>query len=663
MYNYKINSDVEISGDLKIKSVSYMLLDTKINTNSDNLLSNSSAGFYVKPYTVHNVISSESGNIIVQLDDGLYVEKMKDIEINISKEAGNNISNNTDGLFIPKYIPTIDSASDNIVSFDDGYFANSYDSLTVKISAEEGNKITNDGGLYIEKQESSTVLLNPESNNEIKNNNGLYLKDAALKLSTKANNAIVEKENGLYLEEVTFKDDVKISSESDNSLIDNDGLYVKDTEQKLSTKENNNLVMKDDGIYLAGSNASVDISPNKNNRIFDSEGLFAYKNPDYSKIDISKTTNNRLKVVSDGLYVSPDQIDVSVKPTNIPITSYPKDMYGNGVMVSELALTSYPADSYKFAGASFHNDNIYFCPYNTRGIVKYNVKTHEEETFPVRDQEIRGYWHGSVKYKNKIFHVPWTGHTIGLIDTDANTLTEIGSFEGTGKWGCAVLSPMNRIYCIPHTAMQVLVIDNLDSETPSTKLVGTYPSANKWSSGLIDRDGNIYCIPFTATEMMKIIPGKTVDEDVYEMIPLPSDIQNIKYKFRSGTVAPNGKLYMIPYGATFALIYDPHTNTFTTLPVPGSEVYKFIGTTLGMNGLIYALPYDTTQIIEINPNTNEIKRVGPVFSANKSVSFGSIMDDDGNIYTVPSNVNSIFKISPPNSGVHSWAASPYINKL
>lgn len=595
---------------------------------------------------------------------------MNDIEINISSDADNNISNKSTGLYIPKYIPTIDTNGlnpDNIVTFDNGYYAESYDTLQVKISAEEGNKITNDDGLYIEKQETSTVLLSTESNNEIKESNGLYLKDKSLKLSTESNNAIIEKEDGLYLEKIEFKEDVKISEEADNSLINNNGLYVKGTEPKLSAKEKNSLVMKSDGIYLADSNVEVSISPDANNRISDSNGLFSSKTPDFSQIKISTTADNRLKLETDGLYVSEinSTIDTSIKSTKLPINEYTKDMYGNGMMISKYTLKSYSADNYKFAGASFHDDNIYFCPYNARGIVKYNVKTHEEQTFAVRDQEIRGYWHGSIKYKNKIIHVPWSGKTVGVFNLSTDSLSEFGSYEGTGKWGCAALSSKKRIYCIPHTAMQMLVIDNLEAETPTSRLIGSYPGSNKWTSAVIDSKGDIYCIPFISKNILKIIPGDTIDEDVYETIPLPAELQNIDYKWRSGTIAPNGNLYLIPYGANMILVYNPTLKTFNTIPVTAAESYKykFVGCTLGTNGMIYGMPYDFTQIIEINPNTNELRYISTSYNANSSISFGSIMDDDGNIYTVPNGISDVIKISPPNSGVHSWAASPYINKF
>ncbi len=88
-------------------------------------------------------------------------------------------------------------------------------------------------------------------------------------------------------------------------------------------------------------------------------------------------------------------------------------------------------------------------------------------------------------------------------------------------------------------------------------------------------------------------------------------------KFRGGVLAPNGKIYCIPYESTYVAIIDPINKTVDTTSITGiSGTGKFIGGVLAPNGNIYCIPFNATFILIINPTTNTTTRIEGITVAN-----------------------------------------------
>ena len=79
-------------------------------------------------------------------------------------------------------------------------------------------------------------------------------------------------------------------------------------------------------------------------------------------------------------------------------------------------------------------------------------------------------------------------------------------------------------------------------------------------------------------------------------------------KWFSGVLAPNGKIYGIPYNASTILEIDPETQTTSTFGSVGTASYKWIGGVLAPNGKIYGIPFNASTVLEIgteSPQTLE----------------------------------------------------------
>ena len=99
---------------------------------------------------------------------------------------------------------------------------------------------------------------------------------------------------------------------------------------------------------------------------------------------------------------------------------------------------------------------------------------------------------------------------------------------------------------------------------------------------------------------------KSVDllADKKYMLPCKSattfgSVTSDNYKWQDGVLAPNGKIYGIPYNSTTVLEIDPVARTATSF---GSltGTYKWISGVLAPNGKIYGIPANSTTVLEID---------------------------------------------------------------
>ena len=117
-------------------------------------------------------------------------------------------------------------------------------------------------------------------------------------------------------------------------------------------------------------------------------------------------------------------------------------------------------------------------------------------------------------------------------------------------------------------------------------------NSDKWRGGVLAPNGKIYGIPWESTTVLEIDP---VAKTATEFGSLTGSM-----KWQGGVLAPNGKIYGIPNNSTTVLEIDPVAKTATTFgSLSGS--WKWNGGVLAPNGKIYGIPYEATTILEIDP--------------------------------------------------------------
>jgi hypothetical protein len=74
------------------------------------------------------------------------------------------------------------------------------------------------------------------------------------------------------------------------------------------------------------------------------------------------------------------------------------------------------------------------------------------------------------------------------------------------------------------------------------------------------------------------------------------------YRWLGGVLAPNGKIYGMPFNIASVLIIDPMVGTTDTTSMVGlSGSDKWMGGMLAPNGKIYAMPCNIALVLIIDP--------------------------------------------------------------
>jgi hypothetical protein len=116
-------------------------------------------------------------------------------------------------------------------------------------------------------------------------------------------------------------------------------------------------------------------------------------------------------------------------------------------------------------------------------------------------------------------------------------------------------------------------------------------------------------------------------------------------KYTGGVLAPNGKIYMIPYGSVPFRSFDPDTGVTVSIgAAQGASAY--VGGVLGQNGKIYAIPSFVGTVAELDPATNVITQFGSLGATGSIKWWGGVLAPNGKIYCAPGSSGNILVIDP-----------------
>jgi hypothetical protein len=165
---------------------------------------------------------------------------------------------------------------------------------------------------------------------------------------------------------------------------------------------------------------------------------------------------------------------------------------------------------------------------------------------------------------------------------------------------------------------------------------GSFSGTLKWAGGVLAPNGKIYGIPYNSTSVLVIDP-------VVGTATTFGSLSGNAAKWIGGVLAPNGKIYGIPFDSTSILAIDPAVGTATTFGSL-SGISKWYGGVLASNGKIYGIPSSSTSVLVIDPTTNTTSTFGSFSGSLKWA--GGVLAPNGKIYGIPFNSTSVLVIDP-----------------
>ena len=189
------------------------------------------------------------------------------------------------------------------------------------------------------------------------------------------------------------------------------------------------------------------------------------------------------------------------------------------------------------------------------------------------------------------------------------------------------LTPLSLSESIFDTTFEVL----------SSSLFGSLSGPQKWHGGVLAPNGKIYGIPYESTQVLEIDP-------ISKTTTLFGSLSGAN-KWLGGVLAPNGKIYGIPSDSTQVLEIDPISKTTATFGSLSSDQSKWLGGVLAPNGKIYGIPHNSTQVLEIDPVLKTTVTFGSL-SSDQSKWLGGVLAPNGKIYGIPRDSTQVLEIDP-----------------
>jgi len=252
-----------------------------------------------------------------------------------------------------------------------------------------------------------------------------------------------------------------------------------------------------------------------------------------------------------------------------------------------------------------------------------------------------------------LLNTPFSRYLGSSVDEDPPTLFELPYFE--------ISDPSNwedlQQYLDEQVALGVSGPPTVDTST-----ISGLGGGNKWYGGVLAPNGKIYCVPGGATSVL-IIDPQTDSADTSTISGL--QVAGPQPNWLGGVLAPNGKIYCIPWEASNVLVIDPATNTVDTTTMSDGILTasrKWHGGVLARNGKIYGIPYDSDTVLVIDPATDTFTTIpipgpGPPDPGDPSKWFGGVLAPNGKIYCIPWKADSVMIIDPESDTVDPDAIS------
>lgn len=233
-----------------------------------------------------------------------------------------------------------------------------------------------------------------------------------------------------------------------------------------------------------------------------------------------------------------------------------------------------------------------------------------------------------------LFYPAYPGQALNV---SASTTTRITRIEADldpyipgYKFMGAVLGSDGKVYCVPHNARRVLMIDPasysadnigdefvVDADTISTDFSISSDQPQLWWGAVLGGDGKIYCVPYNATRVLVIDPS--VQSPVGRLSFLSASagdaaIMGGPRKWSGGALAPDGRIVCAPFDSDKVLVIDPAAQSlsfvggFTWLTsltdATGSgAINKFSGCFVGSDRLVYLVPHSSQLLVGLGPTS------------------------------------------------------------
>lgn len=224
--------------------------------------------------------------------------------------------------------------------------------------------------------------------------------------------------------------------------------------------------------------------------------------------------------------------------------------------------------------------------FNTMAVFNVGTQTYTTITKPYTGEAIMiGASHNG---RRMYFHGFYVIRRMYYIDALTNTVVDTG-VTWTGDRLTGALAWNNKFYLGNGGGSTNILVYDANNDTTTTITGGQAIAADQYRNFIQYYDGFMYTFGgFGSNKIKRVNPATNQMIDVFTM---PAT----NYNWNDYAIGADGKIYCV--GASNQLgIYDPITNTLSTVTLPGSS---YEGLAIGALGDLYAIPFTAPFVVKI----------------------------------------------------------------
>jgi hypothetical protein len=247
-------------------------------------------------------------------------------------------------------------------------------------------------------------------------------------------------------------------------------------------------------------------------------------------------------------------------------------------------------------------------------------------------------WIGIAAIGKKLYCAPHNAQRVLVIDGDSLRTLECG-VAGDSKWA-GIAAVGSKLYCAPFGASSVLVIDTR-TDTVSTIECGVSGVAKWW--GIAAVGNKLYCAPNNASSVL------VIDADTDTVRTIESGVTGNAKWF--GIAAVGNKLYCAPFEASSVLVIDTNTDKVSTIAcgIAGNCVKAKWAGIAAVGTKLYCAPRDASSVLVIDADTDTVRTIGCDDACQGK--YSGIAAFGSKLYCAPRGASSVLVIDTESSSI------------
>lgn len=303
--------------------------------------------------------------------------------------------------------------------------------------------------------------------------------------------------------------------------------------------------------------------------------------------------------------------------------------------------------------------SIYAVPSHSKHVLRLTPDTEEFRTLKSRELEGKFKWLRGQQEEDALYCIPAWADTVLKIIPSTGEVSEIslpeepeGLCDGPWKWHGSARGGDGNIYTIPANAEHVLKISPRDDTIKVTK-GGPFVGRNKWYGGIAAPNGCVYGVPYAAETVLKIDPfggeNGSAFADTFGSFPKHG---KATHQWHGGVLSPvDNNIYCFPSHGESVLKIDTDMNEAVQMDQDRlSGRYKWLGGCVDDEGNVYGVPSDATSVLKIYVRSGKVLTFGQV-SSQKNKWQGAVKGKNGKLYCLPANAQQVLVIDTYTSSI------------